>query len=86
MPSSKQGPNTQEQEACFDWLNRQISLIDPKIIVCLGRIAAMKLIREDLRLPEHGKWFKYGNIDIMAIYHPSAYCVIRTGDLKPLWT
>jgi DNA polymerase len=81
-PPNNRDPNTKEQEACFDWLNRQISLIDPKIIVCLGRIAAMKLIREDFKITrEHGKWFKYGNIDILAIYHPSA--LLRDPNRRP---
>lgn len=72
-PPNNRDPKIEEQEACFEWLSRQISLIDPKIIVCLGRIAAMKLIKEDFKITrEHGKWFKLGNIDIMAIYHPSA--------------
>ena len=40
-----------EQEACIGYLRNQVALIKPKIIVCLGRIAAMKLIQEDLKSP-----------------------------------
>ena len=44
-PPRNRDPLNVEQEACRPWLNRQIALVNPKIIVCLGRIAAMALIR-----------------------------------------
>jgi DNA polymerase len=50
-----------------------VALIQPKIIVCLGRIAAMKLIRSDFRITrEHGTWIQRNGIWMTAIYHPSA--------------
>ena len=50
-----------------------MALIKPKIIVCLGRIAAMKLIRQDYRITrEHGQWVEKNGIWMTAIYHPSA--------------
>ena len=62
-----------EQEACIGYLRNQVALIRPKIIVCLGRIAAMKLIREDYRISrEHGRWVEKNGIWMTAIYHPSA--------------
>jgi DNA polymerase len=63
----------QEQEACIDYLRQQIELVKPKIIVCLGRIAACKLIREDFRITrEHGTWTQKDGVWMTAIYHPSA--------------
>ena len=71
-----------EQEACRPWLNRQIALVNPKIIVCLGRIAAMALIREDFRITrEHGQWFDRDGRRLMATYHPSA--LLRDVDKRP---
>jgi DNA polymerase len=62
-----------EQDACIDWLERQIELVDPKLIVCLGRIAAMRLINPNFRITkEHGQWFDRNGRKIMALYHPAA--------------
>ena len=62
-----------EQDDCMPWLRMQTKLLGPKIIVCLGRIAAQKLIREDFRITkEHGQWSEKGGIWFMATYHPSA--------------
>jgi len=62
-----------EQEACRRWLNNQIELVQPEIIICLGRVAAMGMIRPDFRITkEHGQWFRINGRDYMAIYHPSA--------------
>ena len=50
-----------------------MALIRPKIIVCLGRIAALRIIRPDFRITrEHGTWVEKGGIWMSAIYHPSA--------------
>ena len=62
-----------EQDACWQWLERQIALVQPRIIVCLGRIAAMKIIKEDFRITrEHGQWFDIDQRRVMATFHPSA--------------
>ena len=56
----------------MDFLRRQVKLINPKIIVCLGRISAMRLIRPDYKITkEHGEWVKKGNFLITAVYHPA---------------
>ena len=81
-PPRNRDPLNVEQEACRPWLDRQIALVDPKIIVCLGRIAAMSLIKEDFRITrEHGRWFDLGSRRIMATYHPSA--LLRDVDKRP---
>ena len=72
-PPRNRDPLETEQEACIGYLRNQVALIKPKIIVCLGRIAAMKLIRDDFRITrEHGTWVNRNGIWMTAIYHPSA--------------
>ena len=81
-PPRNRDPLNVEQEACRPWLNRQIALVNPKIIVCLGRIAAMALIREEFRITrEHGQWFDRDGRRLMATYHPSA--LLRDVDKRP---
>ena len=72
-PPGNRDPQPQEQDACFGWLERQLRLLQPSIIVCLGRIAAMRLIRPDFRITrEHGQWFERNGVRCLAMYHPSA--------------
>lgn len=72
-PPRNRDPQEDEQDACFGYLREQIELVRPKIIVCLGRIAAQRLIRSDFRITrEHGNWFQGGQVWLTAIYHPSA--------------
>lgn len=72
-PPKNRDPKPEEQDACIDYLRRQLSLINPKVIVCLGRISAMRIIKPDFKITsEHGKWFKKGNYLICAVYHPAA--------------
>ena len=72
-PPRNRDPLETEQEACIGYLRNQVALMKPKIIVCLGRIAAKKLIDEDFRITrQHGQWFKRGEFWMMATYHPSA--------------
>lgn len=72
-PPRNRDPQDGEQRACIDYLYRQIELVNPKIIVCLGRIAAKALIDADFRITrEHGQFFDRSGRRIMAIYHPSA--------------
>lgn len=72
-PPMNRDPSEEEQDACIDYLRRQVALIKPKIIVCLGRIAAKRIIAPDYRITkEHGQWIQRGGIWMTAIYHPSA--------------
>ncbi len=81
-PPRNRDPQPAEQAACRAWLDRQIALVDPKIIVCLGRIAAMGMIREDFRITrEHGLWFDKDGRRMMATYHPSA--LLRDPSKRP---
>ena len=72
-PPRNRGPLETEQEACIGYLRNQVALIKPTIIVCLGRIAAKKLIDPDFRITrQHGQWFRRGEFWMMATFHPSA--------------
>ena len=72
-PPRNRDPLPDEQAACIGWLERQIALVDPKILVFLGRIAAMAFIKPDFRITrEHGQWFDVDGRKAMAMYHPSA--------------
>lgn len=66
----------------MDWLRNQTALLRPKIIVCLGRIAAMRIIKPDFKITrEHGQFFKKGNIYMTATLHPAA--LLRNPAQKP---
>ena len=72
-PPQNRDPQEDEQEACIGYLRNQVALIQPKIIVCLGRVAAKKLIDPDYRITkEHGQWICSNGVWMTAIYHPSA--------------
>ncbi len=72
-PPGNRDPLETEQDACIDYLRNQVALIQPKVIVCLGRIAAKRIIREDFRITrEHGQWTEKNGVWMTAIYHPSA--------------
>ena len=72
-PPQNRDPKPEEEDACIGYLREQVRLIRPKIIVCLGRIAAMRLIRPDFKITrEHGQFFEKDGIQMMALYHPAA--------------
>ena len=72
-PPQNRDPLNVEQDACIGFLRRQTALIRPKIIVCLGRIAAKAIIKEDFKITsEHGHCFARGGVQMTAIYHPAA--------------
>jgi len=72
-PPQNRDPLPEEREMCFPWLDNQIRLISPAIIVCLGRIAATSIIGEDFKITrDHGKWYERGGMKMMALYHPAA--------------
>lgn len=71
-PPQNRDPLPAEEEACLPYLREQVGIIRPKIIVCLGRISAIRLIKPDFRITkEHGMWFKKGGYLMTAVYHPA---------------
>jgi len=72
-PPRNRDPLDTEQDACIGYLRSQVELVNPKIIVCLGRVAAKRIIDENYRITrQHGQWVKKGEIWMTAVYHPSA--------------
>ena len=72
-PPNNRDPEPTEEDACIGYLREQFRLIRPKVLVCLGRISAMRLIKPDFRITrEHGQWFYKGGIWMTAVYHPAA--------------
>ena len=81
-PPKNRDPLETEQMACAEWLRRQIDLLQPKLVVCLGRISAMKFIKPDFRITkEHGQWFNVDGRRVMALYHPAA--LLRDPNKRP---
>ena len=72
-PPHNRDPLPEEGDACMQFLREQVKLIRPKMIVCLGRISAMRLIKPDYRITrEHGQFVTKGAFVMTAVYHPSA--------------
>ena len=71
-PPHNRDPLPEEKEKCMPFLREQVRLISPRVIVCLGRISATRLIGPDFHITkDHGKWFKKGNFWMTAVYHPA---------------
>ncbi len=72
-PPKNRDPLPTEKASCIDWLHKQTKLIQPKIIVSVGRIAGQILIKQDLKITkEHGTWFEINDVLMMATLHPAA--------------
>jgi uracil-DNA glycosylase len=72
-PPHNRDPLPAEEDACIGYLREQVRVISPAMIVCLGRIAAMRLIRADFRITrEHGVFVQRGRFSMTAVYHPAA--------------
>ena len=81
-PPRNRDPLNTEKDACIGYLRRQVALMRPKIIVCLGRIAAMELIKPDFKITqEHGQFMEKSGVLMTALYHPAA--LLRDGTKKP---
>lgn len=81
-PPQNRDPLPEEQDACAHWLASQIAHIQPKIIVCLGRVAAFRLISPDFKVTrQHGQWFQKDGVWYMGMFHPAA--ILRNPNQKP---
>ena len=81
-PPQNRDPLNTEQDACIGYLRRQVALIRPRIIVCMGRVAANRLIHEDYKITkEHGQWVEKAGVWMTSIYHPAA--LLRDVSKKP---
>ena len=81
-PPHNRDPLNTEQDACIGYLRNQVALLRPKIIVCLGRIAAQRLIDPGYKITQqHGQWVEKAGVAMTAIYHPAA--LLRDPSKKP---
>ena len=72
-PPGNRDPKEEEKEACFPYLKYETFLLKPRIIVCLGRVAAQRIISPDFKITrQHGTWTLRKNCALTATYHPSA--------------
>ncbi len=82
-PPQNRDPLPEEQEFCLDWLRNQLILIKPKIIVPVGRIAALRTIDPSIKITkDHGKFYLKKGIWFMPTIHPAA--ILRNMNQKPL--
>ena len=81
-PPHNRDPLPEEQDACAHWLQKQIAHIRPKIIVCLGRVAAFRMISPDFKVTrQHGQFFEKDGILYMGMFHPAA--ILRNPHQNP---
>lgn len=81
-PPQNRDPLPEESAACIPWLRQQFQLIRPKIVVCLGRVAAQRMLDPGFSISrDHGKFFDKQGTLFMATYHPAA--LLRYPDNKP---
>ena len=81
-PPQNRDPLNTEKDACIGYLRRQVAMMRPKIIVCLGRIAAAELIKPNFKITlEHGQFFEKRGVQMTALYHPAA--LLRDSSKKP---
>jgi uracil-DNA glycosylase family 4 len=84
-PPGNRVPLPEEMNACVPYLKAQIALIQPKIIVALGKTAVQGLLQEEVAITKfRGTWCRYENIDLMPTYHP-AYLLRSPGKKGEAW-
>jgi len=78
-------PRSDEIEACWPYLERQIELVAPKMICTLGRPASSALLKTNKSMGEmRGRWFDYRGIPVLPTYHP-AYLLRSPGQKRTAW-
>ena len=81
-PPQNRDPSEEEVASCRQWLQEQIRLIDPKIIVCLGRVSAIRFIDPNFKVTkEHGQFIEKDGRLVMGTFHPAA--ILRNPNQKP---
>jgi len=86
-PPENRNPYEQEAKNCRSFLDQQIELVKPKIIVCLGKVAINYLLGKDMTIPvgvSRGSWHKYNGIKVRSTYHP-AYLLRNPDAKKDTW-
>lgn len=81
-PPKNRDPKPEEQEACIGYLREQVRIIRPRLIVCLGRISAQRLIDPRFKVTsEHGQIKEKNGVKMMGTFHPAA--LLRNPNNKP---
>lgn len=84
-PPGNRTPTLEEAQACAPFLDRQIELIQPKLIVALGKTAAMRLLASEASLASlRGKVHRYGDVPVVVTYHP-AYLLRSLTEKAKAW-
>jgi len=84
-PPGNRTPEAVEMAACRPYLERQIALLKPKIIVLLGKAAVHSVLHDDKSLASmRGKRFEYAGIPLVVTYHP-AYLLRNLPDKAKAW-
>jgi len=85
-PPENRNPEPDELEACRPWIRRQIELIQPKVIVTLGRFPLQSLTGKGYSITSvRGQWLEYDGIKLMPTYHP-AYLLRNPAAKKDVWS
>jgi DNA polymerase len=84
-PPENRNPEPDELEACRPYIRRQVELIEPKVIVTLGRFALQSLTEKAYGISSvRGQWLEYNGIKVMPTYHP-AYLLRTPAAKKDVW-
>jgi len=85
-PPNNRDPKPEEVQACIPYLFRQIELVNPKLILCVGRIAAQTLLETDTSIGKlRGQLHRIaGNRPMVVTYHP-AYLLRSPGEKRKSW-
>jgi uracil-DNA glycosylase family 4 len=84
-PPNNRDPKPEESAACRGYLERQIELVDPKIVLAVGRIAAQLLLETDAPVGRlRGSVHRLGDIPLVVTYHP-AYLLRSPGQKRKAW-
>ncbi|MDE2440197.1 MAG: uracil-DNA glycosylase [Betaproteobacteria bacterium] len=84
-PPGNRTPEASEMAACWPYLERQIALLKPKIIVLLGKAAVHAVLHDDKSLASlRGKRFDYAGVPVVVTYHP-AYLLRNLPDKAKAW-
>jgi uracil-DNA glycosylase family 4 len=84
-PPHNRDPSDEEAGRCLPYLRRQIELVDPDVILCVGRIAAQRLLGTDQPIGRlRGRVHDLGGVPVVATYHP-AYLLRSPGEKRKSW-
>ena len=83
-PPANRTPADDEGQACLPYLQRQIELVKPEVIVVLGGVPFLHLLGQKGITSGRGKWYEYKGIPVMATYHP-AFLLRMPGKKAEVW-